>query len=176
MSTREEQFIVVNPDLTVSVEKVRPVDGFSVPAKLSPFRFPLSPIEEIVLYKVLYPAADAEAPPGVRHRLMPPDPWLVVIGHLFWQAIAQGMTWDLVKLAAKRALRKLSSLGLSPSPDHKAVCTRTKTELGFSHTSYASDGKKRSDLFLGIRRVYQEKSEEDRAAVTASSIEVSHEE
>jgi hypothetical protein len=149
---------------------------FSVPTKLKKLRWHLSPIEEIIYHDVLYRAIHAEdrremkrrgeTEVGVAYQLIEPEPWMVAIGCLMWEGIAQGLAWDAVKVAVTTALGRLREHKLAPLKIDKEA----ETQIGFVWEEYASDGRKLHHMFLGIKRKYKLLKEEERKTVSESVI------
>lgn len=110
-----------------------------------------------ILSGVLYPAIERRdrrlGRTGVKYKLFPPDPWLVVLGTVMWQGIAQGMTWDAVKYSVSAALRKLRSARLAPPTTSRESSKKSRTRMGFVWTEYTRS-EKRKEMFVGLERVY----------------------
>ena len=171
----EAKYIAVKYDLQIELVAKPQRGAFLVPLELADadYQYPFvrSPIADVVYHGVLYPAAWAHAKRERRQidfKLFEPDPWLIALAYLMWQGIIQGLTWDVVKIAARLALDRMSTAGVAPPDLHKSSTKSSHTEIGFSHTSYATDGHKLYHLFVGLRRTYRAETKERRKAITES--------
>ena len=100
----------------------------------------------------------------------PPDAFLVALIQIMWEGLVQGMTWEMVKPYVFRALHVLQERGLAPS-EHSLEHSSSETKLGFFYTSYAKDGGKLEELFLGLSRRHERMSRREREEVTESARE-----
>ena len=109
-----------------------------------------------ILFGVLYPASQRRdkrlGRTGIKYRLLPPDPWLIVLGTVMWQGIVQGMSWDAVKYSVSAALRKLRAARLAPPATSRKSSQKSRTRIGFAWTEYARS-EKRKEMFVGLERV-----------------------
>jgi len=152
---------------------------FAVPVTLKgTFRL-LSPLEEAIYCEVLYRAVHVEDKrKGVEaaYWLCEPDPWLIAIAYIMWQGIIQGLSWDLVKGLVKNALTTLRSHRFAPSQTFgRTTASEAKEvdsdiELGFSWHKYANDGRKQYHLYVGLKRVYNEKTKSEKQAICRSEV------
>jgi len=101
--------------------------------------------------------ADVKGPGGEPVLGAPPllEPWLVAVAHVMWQGILQGMSWDAVKFAVKKALGRLRSSdrvlvegdrGVAPGGSH------TSTRIGFALTELETGKGRLRSLFIGLQR------------------------
>lgn len=165
------RFIRIDPrTLEVRIQDEPSDHGFLVPTDLSDHARVLAPIERMVSFGVLYRARyKDDSRSGVRsprYRLPDPDPWLVALAYVMWQGILQGLAWEAVKMAAQRALEAMRTEELAPKPTHTTHNRTSRTELGFSWTSYAYDGRKLYHLFVGLRRVQRSQPIEQSAVAS----------
>jgi hypothetical protein len=113
-----------------------------------------------ILFGVLYPAIERRdrqlGRTGIKYKLLPPDPWLVVLGTVMWQGIVQGMSWDAVKYSVSAALRKLRAARLAPQAGSRKSSQKSRTRIGFAWTEYTRS-EKRMEMFVGLERVYRAK-------------------
>jgi hypothetical protein len=124
-----------------------------------------------VLFEVLYPmveAGDRKRGIRVKYHLPEADPWLVALAAIMWEGLVQGLTWDLVKLSCLSALDNLREKRLAPPAGitTKSEARRTKTEIGFSWTTFSEDGRPLYEFFLGLKRRFQKASKQERAQLT----------
>lgn len=117
-----------------------------------------NPLAYVIYTEVLYPAVEAQdkrkGVSGVTYKLVPPDPWLIALGMVMWEGIVQGLSWDVVKLLARKALSVMQAEGVAPDLSYEKNKNKKLTELGFCWTAY-KDGKKQYDMFVGLRRVHK---------------------
>jgi hypothetical protein len=171
------KYIVVSEDdLSVDVVRDHPASGFVVPVKLKAIYRKLSPFESMVYYDFLYPARYEEDKikyPGLkqkgiytRYKLIEPPPWMIAMAYIMWEGIIEGLVWDAVKAMVWSAMAKLSSFGVAPGTTQ----AEKETQVGFSWARYGTDGRKQRDMFIGLKRIYMEMSEDQRREVTRSVI------
>jgi hypothetical protein len=124
------------------------------------------PLEQLLYFDVLYGAVEEKATRlDVRLKLPEPDPWLLAVAYTMWQGLVQGLTWEIVKQIAVKAIDRMRTRGVAPSDLPGSSATQSDLELGFSWASYGRNGRKLHELFLGLRRHYRSRSEDDRARV-----------
>ena len=121
-------------------------------------------------FDVLYPVAGPRQQKGGAHvsaSLPEPDPWFVALVALMWQGLVQGLTWDVIKASCLLALDKLRQTRLAP-PAVTSVATRRKrssTQVGFSYTKFADDGRPLYELFLGVKRRFRKATATERREI-----------
>ena len=153
-----------------------PESGFVVPVKLKALYRKLSPFESMVYHDFLYPARYEEDKmkfPGLkqkgmydRYKLIEPPPWMIAIAYIMWESIIEGLVWDAVKPMVRSAMAKLSSFGVAPG-----ITKAEKATLGnFPWEGYGTDERKQRDMFIGLKRIYKEMSEDQRRKVASSVI------
>jgi hypothetical protein len=171
------KYIVISKDdLSVDVVKDHPESGFVVPVKLKAINRKLSPFERMVYYDFLYPARyeeDRIKYPGLkqkgiytRYKLIEPPPWMIAMAYVMWEGIIEGLAWDAVEPMVWSAMTKLSSFGVAPGTTQAEM----ETQAGFSWARYGTDPRKRRDMFIGLKRLYTDMSEDKRREVTRSVI------
>jgi len=166
-------FIQIHPQtLDVSVTPRKPTAGVYLPTSRGQLYMELSPLYQRVYFGTIYSLAyERMSPEGRRkkHSLTHPDPWLVALGGIIWEGLLQGMSWDLVKAAARAALAKLQAQGLAPqaNPASSEIrSTASKTEIGFTYTTFATDGDEQERFFLGVKRSFERTNEIQRIEAT----------
>ena len=178
--SNQERFLKIDLEhFDLQVVKRRPSFGIVIPIQQSEYRF-LTPLEKIIYFEILYRARYAEdRRKNIKkaYRLFYPDAWLVAIGYIMWEGIVQGLAWDSLKLIVKSVLEKLGREKLSPSSSFSAKKDKLKTrkriaiEFGYKYVEYGIDGRKRYQMFIGLRRVYSHMSENERSRVLKSQVE-----
>jgi hypothetical protein len=170
------RYIVVSKEsLTIDVAEDYRESGFLVPVELKALNRKLSPLESLVYYNFLYPARYEEDKikyPGLeqkgiyeRYKLIEPPPWMIAVAYIMWAGIIQGLAWDAVKPMVWSAMANLASFGLAPGEDKVE-----KTQVSFSWARYGTDERKQRDMFIGLKRIYKEMSEDQRRDITNSVI------
>jgi hypothetical protein len=190
------EYITIDRErLTIRLSIDPPPNSFPIPTHLKKIvRFP-SPIESTILHGIIYPYQhEQDDRRGIEPReyfLAEPDPWMITIGYIMWEAILQGLTWDATKRLLQAALWKLRIWGLAPyrNPFDRFVSrtlrrvgvfglrpaqvvaesqtvSSSKTEVGFFWTEFGTDGSKLREMFLGLRRAKENLSEEEIAAIS----------
>ena len=171
------KYIVVSKDdLSLKVVRDPPESGFVVPVKLKALYRRLSPLESIVYNDFLYPARYEEDKikfPGLkqegmylRYKLIEPPPWMIAIAYVMWEGITKGLVWDALKPMIWSAMAKLSSFGVAPGTAN----AEKETQRNFPWERYGTDGRKQRDMFVGLKRIYMEMSEDQRREVASSVI------
>lgn len=115
------------------------------------------PMLSTVYNHVIYPDREAEDQARGLERqylLAPPDPWLVALGALMWEAIIQGWTWDTAKRFVDTALEKLTKEGVAPPSDNHQTTKTESLELGWKWVKYRN-GKKLEEMFFGLRKHHE---------------------
>lgn len=172
------RMILINRDtLEVSFEASCLAGALAVHEDAQSIDYLLDPLASLAYFSGAYSDAVDPAPRTGRsgRRVAAfkghPDPWFIVLTAIMWEGILQGLSWELVKQAIDAALGKLKRRGLAPSDGTlaKTTSTRGATQLGFSYTTFAMDGAKQKELFLGYRRVFESKKEIERLLPTRPS-------
>jgi len=166
--------------LSVTLGSGRSSSAFTVPTKFPDSRL-LSPLESAVYYDILYRAVNAEdRRQGIEaaYWLVEPDPWLISIAYIMWEGIIQGMAWDAAKVLVQNALTILRSHDLAPSQplsiagrSSKEKNVESELELGFSWHEYANDGRKKYQMFIGLKRVYNKSTKAEKESISEAEAE-----
>jgi hypothetical protein len=142
-------FTYVNVDsdtLEVELSKTRG-NGLAVPVDPKAGK-----IWEAVSFNFMYPtvyAGDRKKAINRRYSLADAPLWLTTIAAIMWEGVIQGASWDIVKLAVRSALAKLSDVGLAPTPGgHKSK----ETSVRAGWREYSQPGRKQCEMFLTIRK------------------------
>ena len=170
-------YITVKPEnLEIALVDTKPESEFAIPIKKTRNDVLERDFHGLVFFKVLYPyVADEDKAKGKRktaYSLADPDPWLVALAAIMWQGLIQGLTWDMIKLAALKGISFLRSndlLAEEPYPSEGWKKSKKKKssgmEIGLSWTKFSVDGEPLRKFFLGIKREYENKSEEEREII-----------
>jgi hypothetical protein len=167
------RYIRIDPEsLTTEVLPSRSGPGIFVPVRTNRKGSVLTDMLHYTAYfDVLYPVAGPRQQKGgarVSASLLEPDPWFVALVALMWQGLVQGLTWDAIKASCLFALDKLRKKRLAP-PVVATVATRRKkcsaTQIGFSYTKFADDGRPLYELFLGVKRRFRRATETERREI-----------
>lgn len=184
------KYICVDPTkLELNFSDTLPRYKFAIPTKHNSKAFFKNSFYSLVYFDVLYPLRTRGQPSldningatfsgdgKVAYSLKEPQPWLVAIAAIMWEGLIQGLTWDVIKYSVLHALDKLKSSGIAPKVEgsmkeivQKIGKIKTRTEVGFSWRQYGFDGKPLNEFFLGLKRVYDKKSEEERLSLRTST-------
>lgn len=135
-------YIVVHPDLTVSINPEMADNGISVPTNRKGSKGPLSEGQvHINGVRVLFGSeqlrhsiGDVAANESFKKRgkgavpsVYPPDPWLLALIWLMWEGVVQGATWDIIKASLSSAISTLQQNRLAPSE----LTASTQDEFSF---------------------------------------------
>ncbi len=123
------------------------------------------PLAAVLFYEVIYPSVYRRAPKEVKYSLFPPDAWLLALAAVMWEGIVQGLAWDAVKATGQRLIASLRENGLAPSA---VGGVPLREETGFRYTSYAASGRKKREIFVGLRRVYRGANDARRQEISRS--------
>ena len=160
--------------LSLSVTTKADESRFSVPTIVEPGFVLKDPLADLVHFNVLYPYQYQEVneagKPEVKYSLVDPDPWLLAIAAVMWEGLIQGCTWDVIKAAVMQGLSTLKSEDLAPLEPFprdgwKKSRKKVKTEIGLSWSQFSEDGEPLKKFFLGLKRDFDSKTEEERNAV-----------
>jgi hypothetical protein len=161
---------VVNPeDLSISLVTKPPEGKLAIPMDRVTFRderaFEYSELFGRVHFGTVYSLHAETLPPDNRmhFKLFEPDPWMVSTAMIVWEGLLQGLAWDVVKAAARKALDVLREKGLAPAGQ---VTTKRKTKsgtltVGFHYERY-SEEKGLERFLLGLRQSYELSNELER--------------
>lgn len=175
------KYILVNPKkLNIDFTEEMNQNGFTIPLHIELFRKELSPIESIIYNDVLRHAINARdrldskklclREVSIFEYFVNPQPWLIATGYLMWQGIQQGLAWDAVKVIVLNALEKMRMRNVAPPIAKVKERKKGETKIGFVWEKYGTDGRKMYHMFLGIKRKYDQLSEEERLSVTNSIV------
>ena len=166
------RYIRIDPEsLTTEVLPSKAGAGIFVPVRINRHGSALTDMLHYTAYfDVLYPVVGPREQKGsarVSASLPEPDPWFVVLVALMWQGLVQGLTWDAIKASCLLALDKLRQRRLAP-PGDATVATRRKrstTQIGFSYTKFADNGRPLYELFLGVKRRFRKATATERREI-----------
>jgi len=166
-------YITIDPNnLELSLSGSEPKSEFIIPTKHSDHDVLERDFHGLVYFNVLYLYVEdedkAKGRPETSYRLVDPDPWLIALAAIVWQGLIQGLTWDMIKLSALKGIEFLRSKNLLakepyPRDGWKKSKKRKKAglEIGLSWTRFSEDRDHLHRFFLGIKREYENKSEEE---------------
>jgi hypothetical protein len=175
---RPTYILIDQENFAVHFSNRRRGGGFCIPTELGVASRPLSPLEHAVYHEVLYRGVYAEDQRHriyARYKLVQPEPWMIALAYIIWEGLVQGLAWDAVKYSLAKAIDALRRRKLAP-PKHAQThplverAETSRTEIGFFWEEYANDGRKLRHMFVGLRRVYQRATIEQRQAISNSSV------
>ena len=158
-----------------------PENNFAIPTRKARNDVLERGFHGLVYFNVLYPYVaeedKAKGKPKTAYSLVDPDPWLIALAAIMWQGLIQGLTWDSIKFAALKGISFLRSndlLAEEPYPSEGWKKSKKKkssgVEIGLSWTKFSVDGEPLHKFFLGIKREYENKSEEERETIKSHYI------
>lgn len=164
------KYIAINPvSLMVSVRSTKPASGLILPARFRALSSdaPMTKVVRSCLRSSVREPNRWEGKKHVQYCLSSPDPWLVALATIMWQGIVQGLSYDVIKLSVNAALAKLRAGNLAPSSE-TVRRTASAGRVRFRWTSYASDGRKRRELYVELLRRRREMSQWEQSDVEGS--------
>ena len=171
------KYITVDPEnIELALVDEKPENGFAIPTRKTRNDVLERDFHGLVFFRVLYPYVadedEAKGKPKTGYSLVDPDPWLVALAAVMWQGLIQGLTWDMIKFSVLKAISFLKSNDLLaegpyPSESWKKSKERKSSdvEIGLSWTKFSVDGEPLHKFFLGIKREFENKSEEERETI-----------
>jgi len=165
-------YIYVNPQtLELSLVEEIPEQSFVIPTQASKRHVDEPAFHHLVYFNVLYPYVEnlhgSSDKPKVRYKLIYPEPWLMGVAALIWEGLIQGLTWDVIKGVVLQGIDRLRSEGLAPKSVLKKSSTEkeTKFTMGVSWTEFSEDGQPLKELFCGIKREFDKRTEQERQKI-----------